>query len=218
MAIINRRNFLSTASVGALVAVSGGVAFAQDKPASPMEWTDKNGLVKDLAKDTDPLADELKKYPRCRYCGMERTKFSHTRHLLVYEDDSVEGTCSIHCAGISLSLNMDRGPKAIYAGDAGAADEIKPLVLVDKAVYVIDSSKTGTMTKVSKFAYADQAKAEAATKVEASAKAGAKIVKFDEALKAAYLDMAEDTIMVRKRRAEMRKKMSGGAAGGEHKQ
>jgi hypothetical protein len=37
------------------------------------------------------LTNELAKYPRCRYCGMERAKFSHTRHLLVYEDDSVEG-------------------------------------------------------------------------------------------------------------------------------
>lgn len=199
--------------MGALLAFSG-IAFAQEKPMSAMEWTDKNGLVKDLPKDTDPLKDELKKYPRCRYCGMERAKFSHTRHLLVYEDDSVEGTCSLHCAGISLSLNMDRGPKAIYAGDAGSADEIKPLVLVDKASYVIDASKTGTMTKVSKYAYADAAKAEAAAKVEASAKAGAKVVKFDEALKAAYLDMADDTIMLRKRRAEMRKKMAEGAAAG----
>lgn len=213
---INRRHFLSTASIGALFALTGGAVFAQDKPVSPMEWTDKNGLVKDLAKDTDPLKDELKKYPRCRYCGMERAKFSHTRHLLVYEDDSVEGTCSIHCAAISLSLNVDRGPKAIYAGDAGSAEEIKPLVLVDKAFYVLDGSKPGTMTKVSKFAYAESAKAEAATKVEASAKAGAKVVKFDEALKAAYLDMAEDTIMLRKRRGEMRKKMSEAAGGHKH--
>ncbi len=177
---------------------------------SPMAWTDKNGLVKDLPKDKDPLKDELKKYPRCRYCGMMRAKFSHTRHLLVYDDDSVDGTCSIHCAGISLSLNMDRGPKAIYVGDAGSAEEIKPLVLVDKASYVIDPSKPGVMTKVSKFAYSDAAKAETAAKAEASAKAGAKVVKFDDALKAAYLDMAEDTIMLRKRRGEMRKKMMGG--------
>ena len=211
---INRRQLLATVSAGAVLAATG-MAFAQDKPVSPIEWTDKNGLVKDLAKDTDPLKDELKKYPRCRYCGMERAKFSHTRHLVVYEDDSVEGTCSIHCAAISLSLNMDRGPKAIYAGDAGADGEIKPLVLVDKASYVIDPSKPGTMTRVSKFAYADAAKAEAAAKVEASAKAGAKVVKFDDALKAAYLDMAEDSIMLRKRRGEMRKKMGGAPAGGD---
>jgi nitrous oxide reductase accessory protein NosL len=206
---INRRTLLSTASAGAVFAFAGS-AFAADKPMSPMAWTDKNGLVNKLPKDTEPLKDELKKYPRCPYCGMMRAKFSHTRHLLVYEDDSVDGTCSLHCAAISLSLNVDRGPKAIYAGDAGSDEEIKPLVLADKASYVIDASKTGTMTKVSKLAYGDKAKAEAA------AKGDAKLVNFDEALKAAYLDMANDTIMIRKKRAEMRKKMMKGG-GGEHK-
>jgi copper chaperone NosL len=210
---ITRRQLLATASTGAFLAATGA-AFAQGKPMSPIMWTDKNGLVKDLPKDKEPLKDELTKYPRCRYCGMERAKFSHTRHLLVYDDDSVDGTCSIHCAAISLALNMDRGPKAIYAGDAGSSEQIKPLVLVDKASYVIDPSKPGTMTKVSKFAYADAGKADAAAKAEASAKAGAAVVNFDEALKAAYLGMAEDTIMLRKRRGEMRKKMSGAAGGG----
>jgi nitrous oxide reductase accessory protein NosL len=206
---INRRTLLSTASMGAVFAFTGS-AFAADKPMSPIAWTAKNGLVKDLPKDTEPLKDELKKYPRCSYCGMMRAKFSHSRHLLVYEDDSVDGTCSLHCAAISLSLNVDRGPKAIYAGDAGSDEKIKPLVLADKASYVIDASKTGTMTKVSKLAYGDKAKAEAA------AKGDAKLVNFDEALKAAYLDMANDTIMIRKKRAEMRKKMMKGG-GGEHK-
>jgi copper chaperone NosL len=199
---INRRTLLSTASMGAVFAFAG-TALAADKPMmmSPMEWTDKNGLVNKLPKDTEPLTDELKKYPRCPYCGMMRAKFSHTRHLLVYDDDSVDGTCSLHCASISLALNLDRGPKAIYVGDAGAAEEIKPLVLADQASYVIDASKPGTMTKVSKSAYADKAKAEAA------AKGDAKVVNFDEALKAAYLDMANDTIMIRKKRGEMRNKM-----------
>jgi nitrous oxide reductase accessory protein NosL len=203
---IDRRDFLSTASVGALLAVSGAsAAFAGEKPLPAFKWTDKNGLVKDLPKDKDPLKDELKKYPRCRYCGMMRKKFSHTRHLLVYDDDSVDATCSIHCAATSLALNLDRGPKAIYAGDAGAADEVKPLVLTDNASYVINPAKPGTMTKTSKYAYADTAKAEAAAK----AASGAKVVKFDDALKAAYLSMAEDTMMIRKKRAEMRKKMMG---------
>lgn len=213
---ITRRQLLATVSTGAVLAATG-TAFAADKPMSPIMWTDKNGLVKDLPKDKDPLKDELKKYPRCRYCGMMRGKFSHTRHLLVYEDDSVEGTCSIHCAAISLSLNLDRGPKAVYVGDAGSAEKIKPLVLVDKASYVIDPSKPGVMTKVSKFAYSDAAKAEAATKAEASAKAGAKVATFDDALKAAYLDMADDTIMLRKRRSEMRKKMMSGGGMAGHK-
>ncbi len=193
--------------MGAVFAFAGS-ALAADAPMSPMAWTAKNGLVNNLAKDIEPLKDELKKYPRCTYCGMMRGKFSHSRHLLVYDDDTVDPTCSIHCASISLSLNVDRGPKAIYVGDAGAAEEIKPLVLADKASYVIDASKPGTMTKVSKLAYADK------TKAEAAAKGDAKVVNFDEALKMAYLDMANDTIMIRKKRAEMRNmmkmKMDGG--------
>lgn len=201
---------MTTMNRRALLAVASTLAFASaaraQTPATPWDWTDKNGLVRDLAKDKDPLTDELKKYPRCRYCGMMRGKFSHTRHLLVYEDDSVEGTCSIHCSAISLALNMDRGPKAIYAGDAGAEGEIKPLVNVDKAFYVIDASKPGTMTKASKFAYADKAKADAAAKTEAAAKAGAKVVDFNAALRDAYLGMADDTVMLRKRRGEMRLK------------
>jgi len=202
---INRRQLLASGSFAALAAVSTR-AFAEDAPMSPMEWTDKNGLVKDLQKDAEPLKDELTKYPRCRYCGMERAKFSQTRMLLVYENGSVDATCSLHCGAISLALNMDLGPKEMYVGDAGADGAIKPLTAAEKANYVIDPSKPGVMTKVSKLAFADRAKADAAAAAEASAKAGAKVVDFDSALKDAYLSMAEDTIMLRKRRAEMRKK------------
>lgn len=210
----NRRHWLKAASVSAVAlgGASASMAQNQGKPdMPPTQWTDAYGLVASLPKDPDPLTNELDKYPRCRYCGMERAKFSHTRHLLVYEDDSVEGTCSLHCAAISLSLNMDRGPKAIYAGDAGAPDAIKPLALVDKMHYVLDPSKPGTMTKSSKFAYANRAAAEAAASTEAASKAGAKMVDFNAALTGAYLGMAEDTIMLRKRRGEMRKKLSAGA-------
>ncbi len=124
--------------------------------------------------------------------------WSHTRHLIVYEDDAVDGTCSLHCAGISLSLNMDRGPKTIYAGDAGAEGEIKPLADSAQMTYVIDPNKMGTMTKVSKWAYADRAKAEEA----AAAGEGTQMVGFDDALRAAFASMAEDTIAIRRRRAE----------------
>ena len=213
----NRRDLLKTASVSALAfggANVANVAVAQDlaKPdMPPTQWSDAYGPVANLPKDKDPLTKELEKYPRCRYCGMERAKFSHTRHLLVYEDDSVEGTCSLHCSAISLSLNMDRGPKAIYAGDAGASGDIKPLVPVEKLHYVVDPSKPGTMTKVSNSAYANRAAAEAAASAEAASKAGAKIVDFNGALTGAYLVMADDTIMLRKRRGEMRKKLAAGA-------
>lgn len=97
-------------------------------------------------------------------------------------------------------MNMDRGPKVIYAGDAGSDAEVKPLVDTANMIYVINPEKMGTMSKISKWAYADSAKAEAA----AAESADAKIANFDEALRAAFLGMAEDTINIRKRRAERR--------------
>jgi nitrous oxide reductase accessory protein NosL len=77
--------------------------------------------------------------------------------------------------------------------------------------YVVDPGKPGTMTKVSNSAYASRAAAEAAAGTEAATKAGAKIVDFNSALTSAYLVMADDTVMLRKRRGEMRKKMAAGA-------
>ena len=200
---LNRRYFL-IASTTFTTLLTSASAWSADRPLAPTQWTDQFGLIKDLPIDKDPLTDELKKYPRCRYCGMERAKFSHSRHLIVYEDDAVDGTCSLHCAAIGLSLNMDRGPKAIYAGDAGADGEVKPLVKVDNATYVVDPSKPGTMTKVSVLAFADKAKAETAAK----ASTVAELADFNGALRKAYLVMADDTIMLRQRRGEVRKKMS----------
>ena len=152
--------------------------------------------------DPDPLKDELKKYAICPYCGMNRTKWHHSRHLVQYSDNLVDGTCSIHCLALSLSLNLDRGPKAIYAADFGADGKVKPMVNVDECNYLIGSKLKGTMSMVSKMAFKsiDQAK-------EAQSKNGGKLGTFDDALKTIFLNIAEDTVMIRKRRAKKRQMM-----------
>ncbi|PYF10265.1 NosL protein [Rhodobacter viridis] len=202
---MKRREFLAaTASAAALVPLAARAEMAMspaEKPVSPMQWTDENGLTRFLKVDTDPVTDDLGKYPRCPYCGMMRGMFPASRHLIVYENDTVDGTCSIHCAAISLALNMDAGPKTIYAGDAGAEGEMKPLADTAAMTYVIDPAKPGTMSAVSKLAYADR------TKAEAAASAGATLADFDAALMAAYVEMAKDTTMIRKRRGEKRHEM-----------
>ncbi|WP_295535612.1 nitrous oxide reductase accessory protein NosL [uncultured Thioclava sp.] len=195
---MKRRDFLITTSTGMLLAATQSANAEMTMPQSPMAWTDENGLARFLKTDTDPLTNEFEKYPRCPYCGMMRKMFSQTRHLIVYEDDAVDGTCSLHCAAISLALNLDRMPKVIYAGDAGAAGEVKPLVDSAAMTYVIDPARPGTMTAVSKYAYADKAQAEAAAGPDA------KLADFDTALVDAYNGMAQDTIRIRKRRAERR--------------
>jgi len=152
--------------------------------------------------DDHPLENELKKYPRCPYCGMSRTQWHHSRHLVQYDDGLVDGTCSIHCLAISLSLNIDRGPKAIYAADFAAPDQIKPLAKVDGMTYLAGSSLRGTMTSNSKMAFASK---RAAALVQSEK--GGDLVDFDEALTLAYVGMAKDTIGIRKRRAERRRRM-----------
>ncbi|MDP1956842.1 MAG: nitrous oxide reductase accessory protein NosL, partial [Rhodocyclaceae bacterium] len=134
--------------------------------------------------------------------GMDRKQFHHSRMLIHYGDDLADGTCSLHCAAISLSINIDREPKAIWVGDNASPAELKPLVDVDKARFLVGSSLKGVMTKRSKVAYgtADAAAASRAAH-------GGELANFDQALLAAYTDMSQDVSMIRKNRAERRKRM-----------
>ena len=170
-------------------------AAACESDGTPLQFVPKT------APDPNPLENELQKYPKCPYCGMDRKQWHHSRHLIHYSDDLVDGTCSLHCAALSLALNIDPGPKAIYAADFGSAENPKPLVNVEEATYLIGSKLPGTMTQKSKMAFASRQAAQEAQKVH-----GGELGDFDAALRAAYLSMAEDTIMIRKRRAEKRHK------------
>ncbi|MEN8180643.1 MAG: nitrous oxide reductase accessory protein NosL [Pseudomonadota bacterium] len=188
-----------SAGSGAMIPGKGWVAASGEACAgdgTPLQFIPKT------AADAKPLESELEKYPKCPYCGMDRKKWQHSRHLVQYEDDLVDGTCSIHCLAVSLSLNLDRGPKAIYAADFGSKEAVKPLVEVDKASYLIGSGLKGTMSKKSKmaFASADAAKT-------AMAQHGGELGAFDDALRETYLGMHADTMMIRKNRAERRKHM-----------
>ena len=185
--------------VGVMVPGKGWVKSTGEKcegDGTPLQFIPRT------SPDENPLQDELGKYPKCPYCGMDRTKWHHSRHLVQYDDNLVDGTCSIHCLAISLSLNIDRGPKAIYAADFGSDEKIKPLVEVDKASYLIGSKLKGTMSRNSKmaFASADAAKASQAGN-------GGDLGSFDDALREAYLSMANDTVMIRMRRGERREHM-----------
>lgn len=198
----SRRRALGLIAAGGALGLLAPAAVAAD--ACPTDGT-PNQFIPKVKPDPDPLADELKKYPKCPYCAMDRTKFQQSRHLVHYEDDLVDGTCSLHCAAISLAINLDRGPKAIYGADFGAAEDIKPLVKVDGMTYLIGSKLPATMSKKSKvaFASADAAKA-------AQAEQGGELGSFEAALMETYKNLAEDTLAIRKKRAEMRKAQKAG--------
>ena len=148
--------------------------------------------------------DDVAKQASCKYCGMDRKTFAHSRMLVTYEDGSSMGTCSLHCTAIELALNIDKTPKSIEVGDF----KTKKLIDAEKAFWVIGGSKPGVMTKRAKWAFESKADADAFIKEN-----GGKPASFDEAIKASYEDMYADTKMIREKR-KMMKKMKAPA---EHK-
>ena len=184
-------------AVAAVLAAPMARAATCDTDGTPLQFIPKKPV------DAKPLKDELKKYPKCPYCGMDRREYHHARHLVQYSDDLIDGVCSIHCLAISLAVNLDREPKAIYAADNASGADIKPMIDVDKAVYLIGGSQKGVMTLRGKFAYDSTSDAIHT----AQSKFGGSSGDFAAALYASYEDMAKDTLMIRKRREERRQKM-----------
>jgi len=145
--------------------------------------------------------DDIKQFPSCKYCGMDRAKFAHSRVLIEYDNGTAEGTCSLHCAAIDLALNIDKTPKALMVGDFNT----KNLIDAEKAFWVIGGNKMGVMTKNAKWAFEKKTDADAYIKAN-----GGKPATFEQAIKASYEDMYTDTKMIREKRKmkkmEMEKK------------
>jgi copper chaperone NosL len=143
-------------------------------------------------------------FPSCGRCGMDRGMFSHSRMLIEYADGSKAASCSLHCVAVDLALTIDKIPVMVRVADYDS----KELLDVDKAVWVLGGSKKGVMTAQAKWAFTDRGAAERFVKAN-----GGSLVSFDEAIKAAYDDMYQDTKMIR----ELRKmKRAAPKAGGGH--
>ena len=134
----------------------------------------------------------------CSYCGMDRTKFGHSRMLVEYEDGGEVGTCSIHCMALEFANAIDRMPKRLFVADYLSGE----LVLSDQAKWVIGGDRHGVMTSRAKWAFAQQSDADAFIAAHGGTKAS-----FEEAMKASYEDMYTDTQRIRKMRAMKKMKM-----------
>jgi len=140
---------------------------------------------------------DIAAHKSCKYCGMDRGKFAHSRMVIEFEDGSTVATCSLHCAAVDLANNIDKAPKSIKVADYNT----KQLIDAEKAFWVIGGGKQGVMTKNAKWAFAGKDKAEEFIKQNGGKQAG-----FDEAVKGAYEDMYTDTKMIRDKRKQMRMK------------
>jgi nitrous oxide reductase accessory protein NosL len=118
----------------------------------------------------------------CVHCGMDRTKFAHSRMIVTYTDNSSAGTCSLNCVVTDLSKNKGKTVKSFQVADFNT----KQLTDAKSAAWVIGGSKKGVMTPVAKWAFADKKDADAFIKAN-----GGKPATFDEALKAAEKEQAD---------------------------
>jgi len=148
------------------------------------------------------VPDDARQFPACHHCGMDRVKFSHSRMLIEYEDGSQIAICSLHCAAVELANTIDKIPVKLSVADYDS----KKLIDAETAVWVMGGSQKGVMTGQAKWAFASREAAERFIKAH-----GGKMATFDDAIKAAYDDMYQDTKMIREFRKmkHMKHKESG---------
>jgi len=144
---------------------------------------------------------DIQSSPSCKYCGMDRQQYAHSRVFIEHTDGTSIGLCSVHCAAVELALQIDKTPKSIRVGDYGS----KALIDADQAFWVLGGSKMGVMTRQAKWAFEKKEDAEQFVKEN-----GGTIAGFDQAMKASYEDMYADTKMIRERREARRAKMMEG--------
>jgi copper chaperone NosL len=134
---------------------------------------------------------DIEKHASCTYCGMNRATYAHSRMLVGYDDGTSFGACSLHCTAVDLATNIDRTPKAIRVAEFNS----KKLIDAEGAFWVLGGKKPGVMTEHAKWAFEEKRAA-----VSFINENGGVLVSFDDAIKAAYLDMYEDTKQIRERR------------------
>lgn len=129
----------------------------------------------------------------CNVCGMHLTKFYKTNHVTEFKNGHKEQYCSIHCQA-KVDEEFSDKIKSVQVVDTNS------LKLIDAktAFYVVGSSKNGTMSAVSKYAFASQDEAKAF-----QTQFGGEIKNFEETLKIAKDDFSKDDKMINQKRMMM---------------
>jgi len=136
----------------------------------------KSGMFQSVSENDAILVQSGKDKRYCYKCGMDLVKFYKTSHKAT-EGDTQHQYCSIHCLEDNLGDGVTlKNPQVVDV------DSLK-FIDVNKAFYVVGSDKRGTMTRVSKYAFADEDMAK-----KFQAKYGGEIMDFSKALEKAKED------------------------------
>jgi nitrous oxide reductase accessory protein NosL len=124
-------------------------------------------------------SDDLAAHRECGHCGMDRKAYGFSRMLVVYENGTESGVCSLHCAITDQLEHPGLKVKSLLVADR----DTRALVPAETAVWVLGGSKRGVMTARAKWAFAERARAE-----KFVAANGGEIVTWERALEAARED------------------------------
>ncbi|PLY08154.1 MAG: hypothetical protein C0625_02925 [Arcobacter sp.] len=172
--------------VGLSMLILGFSAFATEEMKKPkMQYQ-----AVPMEKVTLVQKGESKKY--CPVCGMTLPMFYKTSHAAKHVGEDKQ-YCSIHC------LVEDKEVNGSELTDIKVVDN-KSLKLVDakKAFYVVGSSKPGTMTMVSKYAFEKESDAKAF-----ASENGGELKNFDEVYAMVSKGMEKEKAMIAKRQKKM---------------
>ena len=129
----------------------------------------------------------------CNVCGMHLTKYYKTSHTAEFKNGHKEQYCSLHCLA-EVHKNYEDKIKNIQVVDTNS------LKLIDakKAFYVVGSSKEGTMSPVSEYAFLNKDEA-----LKFKNEFGGDIYNFDESLKLSKDRLEKDNVALNEKRVPM---------------
>jgi nitrous oxide reductase accessory protein NosL len=129
----------------------------------------------------------------CSVCGMNLKMFYKTSHIVVLKDRKKIQYCSIRCLIADWESIKDK-VKEVLVVDAKTGE----LIDTKSAYYVVGSKVKGTMSMVSKIAFAKEVDAKVFQK-----EFGGKIVNFDTVFKMAKDSFKKDLMMISKNKQKM---------------
>jgi nitrous oxide reductase accessory protein NosL len=126
--------------------------------------------------------EDIEHHRSCDQCGMDRKAFAYSRMLILYEDGSQVGVCSLHCAVTELDQHKEKKVKSLLVADR----DTRHLIDAEKAVWVLGGKKRGVMTDRAKWAFAATDAAQRFVDAQ-----GGRIIGREEAVAAAREDAGQ---------------------------
>lgn len=126
--------------------------------------------------------DSVENPKKCSRCGMDRTAFAHSRMLVVYDEGTTVGVCSLYCAVNVLQQNPDKKVSSLMVADYST----KKLLDAGSAFWVVGGKKKGVMTALAKWAFAMKTDAQRFVKTNSG-----NVNSFEQAMHSATQEVME---------------------------